>query len=491
MKQVNYYIYTGAVVFMLVVSSCTKGFKDLNKNPNASEFALPQALLAPAITDVVSRNMDRGAKRINNELMQVHVLMGDVEGRIFRYDIRRSEADYLWNNWYLQLTNFKSLYTSAEELYRVDGNNVSKTYMAIGLICQSWVASLLTDTYGDIPYFDANKGKDGILMPVFDRQEDIYKDIFDKLEQANELLKTGADLPAEQAGSDPIYAGAAAKWRKFGNSLYLRLLLRVSAKAESDVAAKVREIVQTQANNYPIIATNAESAILRWTGVLPYQSPFQTDRDSDWNLLKLAEFFVDNLNAWGDPRIVKWATLKNGQYAGIPSGYPVGEVPDPKSAMPLALKTEPLLGNIMNYAEVQFILCEAALRGWISGSAQQYYENGITNGITLWGYNVPANYLAGTFIKWDESEPFDNKLEKIQLQKYYSLFFTDLEQWFEYRRTGHPVLPKGTGLLNNGEMPARLNYPVYLQSTNRDNYDAAVAIQGPDDISTKVWWQRP
>jgi len=489
MKKIKQTISICLIIFLTI--SCTDGFKELSKNPNSSEFALPQALLAPTITDVVSRNMNRAAKRINNELMQVHVLMGDVEGRIFRYDLRKSEADYMWNNWYLQLTNFKNLYQSAEDLFVIDGNNSSKTYMGIALICQAWVASLLTDTYGDVPYFEANKGREGILMPKFDRQEEIYADIFDKLEQANELLKTNANLPGDLASSDPIYGGVALNWRKFGNSLYLRLLLRVSGKAETNAIARIQEIVQTSPANYPLISNNGESAILRWTGVLPYQSPFHTMRDSEWNLLKLAEFFVNNLRDWGDPRIAKWATLSRGEYAGIPSGYPVGMAPDPRSAIPLALKTEPLLGNILNYSELQFILAEAAARGWTNGNAQNHYETGITNGITFWGYTVPPNYLNGVRIKWDDSEGLSSKLEKIQLQKYYALFFTDFEQWFEYRRTGYPDLPKGSGLQNNGEMPSRINYPTYLQSTNRDNYTEAVARQGADDINTKVWWQRP
>jgi hypothetical protein len=74
-------------------------------------------------------------------------------------------------------------------------------------------------------------------------------------------------------------------------------------------------------------------------------------------------------------------------------------------------------------------------------------------------------------------------------QKYYALFFTDFQQWFEYRRTGHPVLPIGPGVRNNRQMPARINYPVYVQSLNQVNYQAAVADQGADDINTKVWWQ--
>ena len=71
------------------------------------------------------------------------------------------------------------------------------------------------------------------------------------------------------------------------------------------------------------------------------------------------------------------------------------------------------------------------------------------------------------------------------------MFLVDNQQWFEYRRTGHPILPKGKGLRNGGVMPARLFYPVYVQSANPTNYKLAIAAQGPDEISTNVWWQKP
>ena len=82
-------------------------------------------------------------------------------------------------------------------------------------------------------------------------------------------------------------------------------------------------------------------------------------------------------------------------------------------------------------------------------------------------------------------------MERIHLQKYYALFLVDMQQWFEYRRTGHPIMPKGAGLRNQGEMPARMTYPVYVQSANPSNYKEAIARQGADLISTKVWWQKP
>lgn len=154
--------------------------------------------------------------------------------------------------------------------------------------------------------------------------------------------------------------------------------------------------------------------------------------------------------------------------------------------------SNPLLGNILNYGELQFILAEAAVRGWVSAkSAQEYYEEGIISSIHLWNHEVPSFYLTTELTAWDDGYSEYEKMELIHLQKYYALFFTDLQSWFEYRRTGHPTLPIGPGHLNGGKMPARLIYPVYVQTANRENYRNAVAEQGPDDINTLVWWQRP
>ncbi len=469
----------------MVFASCKKGFQKLNTNPNTSEFALPQALLAPAIVSVVSANMSR-SQRINNELMQVTVSIGDTDGRIFRYEVRSAEADYLWNVWYTELTNFKDIYTGAE------GTNNS-SYKAVSLIMQAYVYSLLTDTYGDVPFSESNLAKTGNYRPKFDKQEEIYPQLLTMLEAANDLLKeASSDKNAITSASDPLFAGDRTKWRKFGNSLLLRLLLRISGKTNGIQIAKIKELIDDKASSYPVMESNDDSAILRWTGTAPYVSPFNAIRNGDWYGPKLGSFFVDALNAWSDPRIQKWATLYNGEYAGIESGYAVGNTPEPKSSFPVSLKTDPLLGNIMNYSELQFIFAEAAAKGWItSKSAKISYETGATSNIELWGFTVPNNYLTFDRVKYDENYSLDQKMELIHRQKYYALFFTDLEQWFEYRRTGHPVLPKGAGLANGGVMPARLTYPVYVQSANGANYQAAVAAQGADAIGTQVWWQRP
>src|SRR5690606_34644421 len=203
-------IYSTILILGLTSSalntSCNKDFDVINTNPNTSPKVRPENLLAPAITKVVGYNMNR-SQRVTNELMQVTVNMGDGEGRIFRYDIRVNEADYLWNNWYIQLRNFRDIYEFADELGQ-DG------YKAVALICESWIFSLLTDTYGDIPYSEALQGRDqNNFSPVFDKQQDIYASLFEKLEDANQLLK-GMSNSSISAQSDPVFQGDLQKWRR-------------------------------------------------------------------------------------------------------------------------------------------------------------------------------------------------------------------------------------------------------------------------------------
>ncbi|MGC4099708.1 SusD/RagB family nutrient-binding outer membrane lipoprotein [Ferruginibacter sp.] len=504
------------IVLGSLLSSCTKNFQEINTDNNNIPNALPQQFLAPALVNTLTYNMLRN-RNFNNELMQVTINPSDAEGQVFRYDYRSNWSDYLYNGLYSQLSNFKEIYLLSGDSTNV---NYNKSYMGISLICQSWIYSILTDTYGDIPYYQSNQGRDSLIYePAFDKQKNIYLDIFKRLEQANTLLSSSVAIVAS---SDPVYNGNISRWRKFGNSLYLRLLLRLSGKAEvaADMIAKIKEIVDTNPSGYPIMASNDESAILRWTGIGPYTSPYFSVREQDFRAPGLANFFIQNLVNWNDPRIDiptygtggfnRWGIAPyQGAYLGMPGGYAPGENPVKKSyfysnTSAVSLQTDPLTGMMMNYAELKFILAEAAAKGWISGSAETYYNDGALNSITLWlplwptiintQTNLPNNivtFLVAADKQWLNNSTLDEKMERIHLMKYYTLFLADMQQWFEYRRTGHPVLPKGNGLKNNGIMPARMTYPVYVQSANPTNYQLAIAAQGPDVISTQVWWQKP
>jgi hypothetical protein len=514
-------LYTAALLSVLTCfSACDKGFERENTDPINIISTTPDKLLAPALVNVLAGNLSRN-RSFNNELMQVTVTQSEDDFVVFRYNFRPNVADYTWNLWYPELTNFKDIYEIAS---KPDYQNDS--YKGISRVCEAWVFSLLTDTYGDVPFKEANQGKIGLVEPAFDTQKEIYTALFEKLEEANTLLSGNTAI---DPASDPVYKGDIGLWRKFCNSLHLRLRLRLSGKQEvaSEMIAKIKEIVDTNPSKYPVFASNAESAVLKWTGGTvttdPYTSPYAISlRENDFTIPSMANFFMLKLNDWDDPRIdisAKYgANTRNrlgiaaGQsgFIGIESGYLAGEREQRQSyfyafsTSEFSLQKNPLTGLIMNYAELQFILAEAAAKGWITGSAETYYHKGIANAIHYWVPNFSTdiagseftNYITNAGIGWDNTLPLDattgdSKMERIHIQKYYSMFLADFQQWFEYRRTGHPILPKGEGLKNGGNMPSRMNYPLYVQSANPTNYSKAVAQMGGDDINTRVWWQKP
>ena len=521
-------LFIGSLVLLMVSTlySCKKGFEELNIDPINILHTTADKLLAPAVYNALWPGMTRN-RSFNNELMQVTVSISDGDNTVMRYAFRSTQSDYLWNAWYVQLTNFRNIDSLA-----TNGDNVNTSYQGIARICEAWIFSNLTDTYGDIPYTDALKGwtggSQGNVQPVFDRQKDIYLALFKKLEEANELLTSNTPIVVS---SDPVYNGDIAKWRKFGNSLYLRLLLRISGKAEvaQQCQDKIKEIVQNPAD-YPIMTSNADCARILWTGgkstTDPYTSPYVNGvRAQDFRSPAICSFFIDNLVIWNDPRLQSGkpygygsigrlgiAQASGGGWLGVESGYLPGHG-DAKGCYfqsndntstggVMSLQQNPLTGIIMQYAEVQFILAEAIAKGWISGDAKASFYQGIAAAINYWVPDFPDDVNSTDFTKhldnlgagsvvWTDDLSLDRKMELIMQQKYYALFMTDLQQWFEYRRTGHPELPKGPGLKNGGVMPARLVYPVYVQSANPTNYKTAVAAQGPDQINTNVWWQKP
>lgn len=511
------------ITIALGFTACDKGFEETNTDPINIISASPDKLLSPALVNVFSANMSRN-RSFNNELMQVTVTQSEDEFAVFRYDFRPSVADLTWNAWYTELTNIRDMYEVASlPEYQND------SYKGISLILQAWIFQMLTDTYGDVPYTEANRGKEGLVEPVFDNQKDIYRSLLEKLDEANTLLSANKAIVGT---SDPVYHGDVSLWRKLANSLQLRLLTRISGKAEVSAGAiqKIKQIIDNPAD-FPVFTSNAETASLKWNGSIvttdPFTNPFVTSlRELDFTIPTMCNFFILKLNSWNDPRLDISATYGNGTrnrlgiapgpggFIGIESGYAPGGGGEPKQAYfysygssDFSLQKNPLAGGmIMSYAELQFILAEAAAKNWIStGTAEDYYYKGIAASINYWVPGFPADITSTTFTtyiagangaEWDNSLPLDaptgdSKMERILLQKYYNFFLTDFQQWFEYRRTGHPILPRGDGLKNGGIMPARMYYPVYVQLANPTNYRNAVASMGGDAINTQVWWQKP
>ncbi|MBC7891559.1 MAG: SusD/RagB family nutrient-binding outer membrane lipoprotein [Sphingobacteriaceae bacterium] len=476
-------------------SACTKNFEEINTDPNRPKEITPGVMLGQLQYRIV--NSSTGAARsFTHELMQVDAPRGSASGGgLHRYVVNPGAG--VWSNFYGYLTDIQDIYTIAD---RLKENN----YKAIALVYKSWAYSILTDLYGDVPYSHANRATEGIVKPGFDKQKDIYIQLLKDLETANGLfdetkaLTYAGDLVFNANALTGGKNAGVLKWKKFANSLRLRLLLRV-LKRDGEVNAREQiTAILADPAKFPVMTANADDSIFRYPGTFPYFNPNYNARTLDWrDGTYYTEFFLNKLNADGDPRRAIWAipvTVGGASvFQGIQSGYPtsleyaVGK----NSSYTDALKTLPQLGVMMPYAEVEFIKAELALKGFATGkTSKAHYEAGITASIVQWGATVPANFLTQPGVVYRADATSEQQLEQIMLQKYYAYFFVDYQAWFEKRRTGYPVLPRGTGIPAENKFPSRVPYPTYLQSLNPEALAAAVVSMGGDGSDLKVWWEK-
>lgn len=481
MKKLIYICSFLALVTSTV--SCDRSLDEVNKDRSRINEPVASALLVPIQYNMAAVGYNR-ANDFTFDIMQVSLDFPNEGNSLSRYYLTENTGNGFWNNsyrWLKQIDDLKKAATSEGD----------KNYQAIAMVLNAWIYSNLTDTYGDIPFSEASRLDDKIMQPKFDRQKDIYIKLLDDLKAANSLfinnkMLTGGDL-FYKADTD---ANGIVNWKKFCNSLSLRLLTRILSK---DGEVNVKERIQEIVNNptvYPIFQNNADAVKVDITGIYPLMPPIA--RYQDFTTGRAAsEFFLEALKGNNDPRgpmfFSQAKDLKGNNigYAGAPSGYAFGTVFNYQpSNLQQTLAKAPLKIFVYPYAELQFTLSELALKGVITGSAKTFYENGVKASVEQWGAVVPANYFDNPKVTYEAN------LEKIMLQKYIALFFVDQQQWFEKRRTGFPVLPNNGGLLNNGRLPQRLMYPPNSRVLNMENYQAAVQQMGGDDINIKVWWNK-
>ncbi len=468
----------------LVSVSCDRSLDEVNVDESRISEPVASKLLVPAQYNISAINYMR-ANDFTFDIMQVSLDFPYEGNSLSRYYLTENTGAGFWNNSYKWIMQIQDMKRAA-----IRDNDVN--YQAIALVLNALMYSNITDTYGDVPFNEASRLDEGISQPKFDRQKNIYLQLLDDLKTANSLfvttkLLTGPDL-FYKAESD---VNGITNWKKFCNSLSLRLLTRILKKnGEVNVHERIQEIINNP-TLYPVFQNNNDTAKLNVTGVAPLLPPIARPQDFTTGRAASA-FFVETLKANNDPRMALFFGQAksipgnaNIGYKGVPSGYAYGTTFDYQpSNMNQNLAKAPLNILIYPYAELQFTLSELALKGIIPGSAQAFYENGVKATIEQWGAVMPANYFTNANVA------YNGTLERIMLQKYVALFFVDQQQWFEKRRTGFPVLPNNGGLLNNGNIPQRLMYPPNPKVLNTTNYQAAVQQMGGDDINIKTWWNQ-
>jgi len=480
-------IYLTVLSTLASLGSCNKGFEELNTDPNRIEKVTPGSMLSPVIYGMSTYFTVR-SYNFTWQIMQVGLPNPSAANGVHRYDVNESAGNGTWNTGYQWLRNLKEM-EEAADVYE------QPIYKAVSATLQAYIVGILTDSFGDIPFSEALGAEMGVTQPRFDTQEEIYSKLIQQLEEANKIYAEGGTM----TGSDLLYNGDSNKWRKFNNSILMRLLLRASNRPEMNSYERLSTIINNP-EEYPVFTSNSDAALVKISGLAPFD--YAWGRRQDYvNFEVMSEFFVDMLNRLEDPRrglfMTKAQRLEGDQYIdlgykGIPSAHSGDEsqfnfnpsTPNGDLMVFTELGTE-ILEVIMTYAEVEFIKAEVALKAGDLESAKQAYEKGVTAAITQWKNGVvPDQYLESAEVK------FDGTFEQVMNQKYIALFFNDYQQWFEYRRTGYPVLPTTEFMLHDGKMPTRFMYHNDVRRFNPQNYEEAAERIGGDNVHTKVWWEK-
>lgn len=477
MKILKYSLLT--VLTVLMTCSCTAEFEETNTDPNKLTEITAGSVLNPVIYEMVKRNAVQ-FKNVGAPVTQMFIRTDAYINAPFLYDFTENIGASTWNTYYTQLNNLKEMETAAlrDEL---------PNYEAIALTLRAYALSVLSDCFGDVPMKDALQAEQGNWYPKFTPQEEIYSQILEDLEYANSLYIEDEAMPYVE---DILFQNDVLKWKKFTNSLHLRLLLRISNRPDTNAFSKMLAIINNP-SQYPVFTGHDDEAVIEITGVAPLLSPW--DRPQDFGTFRYySEFFIDKLNDFEDPRRSFYASNAKGQnnenygYIGQPIDYINESLPDSvatASGVRNSLAEAPLIIPVMSYAEIEFIKAEMSQRGYLN-NAEQHYENGVQAAIEMWNLEFPADYFN------KPATAYDGTLEQIMLQKYFALFFTDYQAWLEHRRTDLPVLPTTTAMSNDQEMPSRLYYPLDAADRNYQNYQEAVDRMGGDEINVKVWWDK-
>lgn len=480
-------IWATALAVIVTASSCTKDFDDMNTSPNSPTAIGPQYLLPTGIETAIDRYWGH-----RNRFERINIDAAELYVQHLTRNIYSNEGDDYTVGPALLANNWKGFYNDSQLNFQriilqtgADAANPNPNYEGVALVMRTWVFSLLTDMYGAIPYSDAIKGTADapIYTPKYDTMEEVYAGMLNDLKMANEKLTVGGPAVA----GDILYSGDILKWKKFANSLRLRLANRQAAKKSAESRAIMTEIL-ADPTKYPIFTSNADNASLKGSTVLPSNNEWNQillqDGRTDWNISKT---LADKMNSLGDTRITVYGNPnKDGLYQGHPNG-----LPDAIATSYLA--TSSTIGSaftkaeapevIMTFAELNLILAEAALDGDITGDAKTFFETGIAASFAQYGLTMPAAYMTtvGAISR-----------EKVLEQKWISLFGQGIEAWTEYRRTGFPVFPAPDSravLKNDGVLPTRFNYPSSEYSLNAESVKIGETLNGgPNDMKTKLWW---
>ncbi|HVU54432.1 MAG TPA: SusD/RagB family nutrient-binding outer membrane lipoprotein [Puia sp.] len=478
----------------ILFTSCSKELQRVNINPNNLETPDATTLLSNTIVTEFFNNASI-AWTLANGYDQYMTFSSSYYDQPTRYS-PVSNSPY-WTAMYEAARDANTLYATGVK-------NGSPFLQAAALTLRSYAFAQLTELWGDIPFTQALQGSTGSYTPAYDNQQTVYTDanagIIPSLRRADSLLKAN---PSGLLGGDLLFNASTAGWRRFINALRLRYLLRVSARM--DPSAEMQAIVSDGA----LMQNAGQSGTLTLPTITPYNFPSLTERTGDFQVKYMNSLLYNVFVNTGDSARIQAYFTRNpnnasktdfnfNYFGGMPmvidaDGTQTNTSSNFNASFVSGANKNLIMARVITYAEQELILAEAAVKGFISGDAQTYYNNGVTGAFAEIGITdaTGSNYLGHTGVVFDNSTTAAS-LQQIITQKWLTNINNGFEGWIEYRRTGYPALQAGGGInLNNGAIPTRFLYPTDEVTINARNYKAEVANMGGTEITTyKAWWEK-
>ncbi|MEP6846810.1 MAG: SusD/RagB family nutrient-binding outer membrane lipoprotein [Panacibacter sp.] len=515
-----------ALATIVFATGCSKKFEDYSKNKNLPLQVPPGLVLPTVLNDII-------------------VYPG---GDVDKYDqFIVSNYSYYGFNYYwsgsagLNYGSLRNVLSMESEARRLAGSD-NNPYHALGLLFRAFFLVDMSEKVGDLPMTEALQGLDN-PSPKYDSQKEIFRQSLLWLDSANTLLASfinngflefSGDFYYKERLSSPISGSngrdALIKWQKVVNSYKLRVLIELSNHA-GDADLNVKQQFATIFNNpsqYPVFTSNDDNLQYVYNSDYNYYPDNPTNYGNNAGRLNLAATLLNNLSQLHDLRAMVLAEPARGlgfsdtsykSYVGGKSGEDVSTLATLSGQAKLSLYNnnhfystltgEPTL--ILSYGEVCYNIAEAINRGWVSGDAEAWYQNGTKAMFTFYGiadgnnqvvlkspdgngsitYTVPFSfdtYFSQPLVKYKGNN--SDGLAQILLQKYLAYARNSgLQAYYQWRRTGIPTFSTGPGSGNGGVIPKRFQYPSNEISANGANLSAALSSQygGNDDINAQMW----
>ncbi|GAB3908534.1 SusD/RagB family nutrient-binding outer membrane lipoprotein [Mucilaginibacter boryungensis] len=479
-------------VLMLILSACTKDLTSLNvdpKNPaSVPSFSLFTEAERSMANTLTSSSVNLNIFRLIEQQWTETTYLNET-----RYQLpSRNQPDNIWSALYTgALANYQQAKTKL--VTDVTDAGTQKNETAIIDILQVYTYFYLVTTYGNVPYSQALDINNP--FPKYDDAKTIYNDLLARLDKDIAALNPSAGSFGD---ADLIYKGDSAAWKKFANTLKLKMGLVI---ADSD-NAKAQSTVQSAVAG-GVFTSNADNATFKYVSSPPNTNPIWVDlvQSQRHDFVATSEFlsYLKPNTANQDPRLPYFfAQSSNGVYAGAPNGSGNGGLVFSQYSLPSGpLLTPGSIGSLTNpdfpgllldYSETEFNLAEAVQRGYITGSVAAHYNSGVTASITYWGGTAAqaATYLLQPDVAYLTAS--GTPLQKIARQEYVALYNRGWDAWILTRRLDYPVLLKPAKAYT--DFPVRFTYPVSEQNVNVTNYTQASSAIGGDDVTTKLFFDK-